>query len=138
MTSIRKIESNKRNASRSTGPRTPGGKLRSRTNARRHGLAMRIEDDPEAKGGIEFLTATLVEGTDDFERREQARILAGCYFDLNRIRAARYDVFSMMDDLEAVSGKDFEVALRAMDSISRYETRTLSKRRKALRKSACI
>jgi hypothetical protein len=44
----------------------------------------------------------------------------------------------MMDDLEAVSGKDFEVALRAMDSISRYETRALSKRRKALRKSACI
>jgi len=134
MTSTRKIESNKRNASRSTGPRTAGGKLRSRTNARRHGLATRIEEDPEAKGGIEFLTATLAEGTDDFLHIEQLCVVATCHFDLHRIRAARYDVFSRMDDLETVSGKDFGIALRAMDRIGRYETRAFSKRRQALRK----
>jgi hypothetical protein len=38
MTSYRQIEANRRNALRSTGPRTEAGKLRSRRNAVRHGL----------------------------------------------------------------------------------------------------
>jgi len=117
MTSILKIESNKTNASRSTGPRTPGGKLRSRHNARRHGLATRIEDDPAAKDGIACLTVILADGDDGFER----------------IRAARCDVFLSVTDLEHASAEDFEVALRAMDSISRYATRAVSKRKRALR-----
>jgi hypothetical protein len=134
MTSIRKIEANKRNASRSTGPRTPGGKSRSRHNARRHGLATRIEDQVGAKDGIDCLAAILAEGSDDFERIEKSRILAECHFDRRRIRAARYEVFLTMDDLENASGEDFEKALRSMVSISRYETRTFSKSKRALHK----
>jgi hypothetical protein len=38
MTSFRQIESNRRNALRSTGPRTEAGKRQSRRNATRHGL----------------------------------------------------------------------------------------------------
>jgi hypothetical protein len=133
MTSIRKMVSNKNNASRSTGPRTPGGKLRSCQNARRHGLATRIEDNPETKGGIECLSAILAKGANDFERIEQSHILAERHFDLRRIRAARYEVFLTIDDLENASGDDFEEALCAMGSISRYETRALSKSKRALR-----
>ena len=135
MTSILKIESNKKNASRSTGPRTPGGKLRSRHNARRHGLATRIEDDPAAKDGIACLTAILADGDDGFEQVERSRVLAECHFDQRRIRAARFDVFLSVTDLEHASAEDFEVALRAMDSISRYATRAVSKRKRALRKT---
>jgi hypothetical protein len=135
MTSIRKLDSNKRNASRSTGPRTPGGKLRSRGNARRHGLATPLEGDPEARDRIESLAAILVEGSKDFERVEQSRALAECYFDLERVRAARFDVLSRVVDLENASVNDFEGALRAMNNISRYEGRALSKRRQALRQS---
>ena len=135
MTSIRKVESNKRNASRSTGPRTPGGKLRSRHNALRHGLATRIEDYPQAKGSIDRLTAILAEGSNELERVEPSRVLAECHFDLQRIRAARYEVFLTIADLENASGNDFENALRAMDKINRYERRALSKRRRAMSKS---
>jgi hypothetical protein len=39
MTSYRQIEANRRNTLRSTGPRTEAGKLQSRRNAVRHGLA---------------------------------------------------------------------------------------------------
>src|SRR3990172_1601128 len=38
MTSFRQIEANRRNALRSTGPKTEAGKRRSRRNAVRHGL----------------------------------------------------------------------------------------------------
>src|SRR3977135_4290533 len=100
MTSIRKLESNKRNASRSTGPRTPGGKLRSRHNARRHGLAKPVENDSEAAARIERLAAILAECGSCFRRTEQSRAVAGCHFDLLRTRAARHDIFFTMGDLE--------------------------------------
>ena len=135
MTSTHKIESNKKNASRSTGPRTPGGKLRSSNNARRHGLATRVDADPEVKIAIECLASILTDGSDDFVHTEQCHALAECHFDRRRIRAARFDVFLAMADLENANADDFEKALRAMNSISRYATRAFSKSRKALRKS---
>src|SRR5262245_28345408 len=41
MTSLKQIEANRRNALKSTGPRTESGKQQSRQNALRHGLAAR-------------------------------------------------------------------------------------------------
>jgi hypothetical protein len=87
------------------------------------------------KVGIECLTATLADGADDFERIEQSRILAERHFELRRIRAARFNVFSTISDLENANLDDFETALRAMGSISRYDTRAFSRSKRALRKS---
>ena len=57
MTSLRQIESNRRNALRSTGPKTETGKQRSSQNAVRHGLTAEtvIEplEDPEDYKALE-------------------------------------------------------------------------------------
>ncbi len=50
---------------------------------------------------------------------------------LQRIRAARYEVFLTIDDFENVNGDDFDEALNEMDKISRYETRALSKTKRS-------
>jgi len=55
MTSIRQIEANRRNATRSTGPNTEAGKQRSRRNAIRHGLCAEtvvesVEDIDDYRG----------------------------------------------------------------------------------------
>ena len=47
MASALQIKANQENARRSTGPRTPGGKVRSSLNARRHGLLARDAVLPE-------------------------------------------------------------------------------------------
>jgi hypothetical protein len=55
MTSLRQIEANRRNALRSTGPKTENGKRRSRRNAFRHGLTAEtvievLEDTADYRG----------------------------------------------------------------------------------------
>lgn len=82
----------------------------------------------------EGLTAILAEGGDEFERMEQSRVFAESHFDLLRIRSARHEVFLAIDDLENASREDFAKAVSAMDRINRYQTRALSKSRRALRK----
>src|SRR5215472_2426629 len=46
MTSLKQIEANRRNAHRSTGPTSEGGKERSRRNATRHGLTAETVVEP--------------------------------------------------------------------------------------------
>jgi hypothetical protein len=130
--SDRKLKANKRNASLSTGPRTLGGKLRSRNNALRHGLATRIDDDLAAAQNIERLARILAEFSNDFSRSEHARTIAECYFDMQRIHAARTKVLQRIGELESADTAEHALAARAVEKINRYERRVSSKRRKAL------
>jgi hypothetical protein len=62
MTSLRQIESNRRNALRSTGPKTETGKQRSSQNAVRHGLTAEtviepLEDPEDYKAFEQAITA---------------------------------------------------------------------------------
>ena len=59
MTLERKIAANRRNAKKSTGPRTKAGRATSRHNARRHGLATGIGSDPAFRDDIEVLAGLL-------------------------------------------------------------------------------
>jgi hypothetical protein len=136
MTSTRKMEANKRNASRSTGPRSPGGKLRSANNARRHGLAIPVDHDADAATKIQELAAALAGGSQDLGRTEQARVIAECYFDLRRIREARNEIFSAAGEFHDLTYEDIKTTICAIDKINRYERRAVSKRKRGLRRLA--
>jgi hypothetical protein len=109
-----------------------GGKLRSRNNALRHGLARRIDSDPIAVQNIERLARILAGFSNDFCLNERARTIAECYFDMQRIHAARTAVLQRIGELEAADTSAHAAAVRAIEKINRYERRVLSKRGKAV------
>jgi len=128
--SIKKRDANKKNACLSTGPRTQAGKLRSRANALRHGLATAIADDLVLLKEIERLAGLLVNTSDDRSLVVQAHIVAECHLELRRIRAARHRALREIAKAEI---EQLEPALVETARFHRYMRRALSRRRTKLR-----
>ena len=89
MTSAAKIAANRRNARFSTGPRSLAGKMRSRRNAFRHGLAMAVTADLGFGDQIAALTAALVAETSPAGQREAAQAIAHATLGLNGLGRSR-------------------------------------------------
>ncbi len=87
MTSPAKILANRRNAQRSTGPRTVEGRARSARNAFQHGLSRPLPVDDRLAAQIESLADEYVALTGG--PREMARAAAKERFGLLRIQQAR-------------------------------------------------
>jgi len=128
-----RLAANKRNASLSTGPKTAQGKLVSRNNALRHGLARPVASDPVAAKAIEVLTAILAGSRNDSWYRELARNVAESFFDHVRIRTVRSQIFHDLGEFENAGPSKNASAADQLERIWRYEQRILAKRRKALR-----
>lgn len=88
MASQRRIESNRRNARNSTGPRSVRGKKRASQNAFRHGLAQFISSAELARH-LDARTREIAGDAQDSISLERARIAAGAEFDLTRVRRVR-------------------------------------------------
>jgi hypothetical protein len=89
MISKRKIEANRRNATRSTGPLSAAGKSRAAQNARRHGFASTLVDTAPRSKRAERLALALAGAAPDAHQLYQARIIAEMEIRLALIAEAR-------------------------------------------------
>jgi hypothetical protein len=94
MTSERKRAANRRNAKRSTGPRSAAGKANSRNNALRHGLARKHTRLMGQIGEIDQLALAFVGSDPSLEMLYYARAAAEAELDVIRIRTVRADFIS--------------------------------------------
>ena len=145
MTTDAKTLANARNATRSTGPRTPAGKARSSTNALRHGLCatavvIRGENAAELEALAERMRADLGP-VGELEERLVERVV-GLVWRLRRLGMIEAGVFEryriegvhrlgafladewkskVATDSRAVLGDAFAAAADALGTLSRYE-----------------
>jgi hypothetical protein len=112
----KQLAANRRNAQRSTGPRTPKGKARSRWNALKHGvLAQAVIPEPllpyESRQEFDRLLATLRDELMPQSALEEMLVetIATCYWRLGRILRAEaaaisHRLISAQDDLHTALG----------------------------------
>ena len=89
MTSDRQQNANRRNAQRSTGPRTVSGKSRSRRNARRHGLTSARTQDLDEETQLAQLAAAIAGEDPSGARYRYAQVIAETFLDALRVRRVR-------------------------------------------------
>jgi hypothetical protein len=131
MTSDRKIQSNRKNAQKSTGPRSEAGRRRSRRNALRHGLAVAIGSDLSFSEDIKRLALTLAGVASGQNIGEFAHQAAEAEIDLLRIRklrASRFD--AVLGNPETALGDHSEFN-EELAKLERYERRAFSRRKRA-------
>src|ERR1700722_3619405 len=87
MATERQIAANRRNAKKSSGPRSLGGKARSRRNALRHGLSIASRAIPAFQQDVMLLARALSPAGEDIG--DAALIAADAEIDLLRIRKYR-------------------------------------------------
>jgi hypothetical protein len=104
MTSERMIASNRSNGHRGRGPRTAAGKASSSQNARRHGLAVGVLNDPAMCSQAEALARIIAgAGTND-ALLSRARIVAEAQLDLARIRDVKNGIMNSLTKKVGPSG----------------------------------
>lgn len=89
MSTAARVDANRRNAKKSTGPRTGAGKSRVAKNAHRHGLAVPVAALPEFETKVTVLARRIAGENPSPKRAELARRVAEAEVDLQRVRAAK-------------------------------------------------
>jgi hypothetical protein len=148
MTSQAKIDANRRNARRSTGPRSAAGKARACRNALRHGLSVRASYDQAAAAQIEEFAVELCPASTIPEERDLALRAAEAEVDMSRLRQAKVNLVNevaahvqeQQTFVEATEQECVTVAFlrnsKTLAAFNRYENRLFARRNRALRKLA--
>jgi hypothetical protein len=151
MISERKLAANRKNALRSTDPRTAAGKARSSRNAFKHGLAICICQDVIKSAEIERLAEAIV-GDQTALPVGHARAAAEAQLELNRVREYRTSLirleqvrpaaFRPSDDGQGrnptitsaeENAQPILEALPILEKLQRYERRAFSRRKRQFR-----
>jgi hypothetical protein len=122
LASEKQMAANRRNAAKSTGPRTTGGKARSRMNAFRHGLSTpfaynRILDGQNEKG----------EGPQNVISHEQQEVAA--HLRLHRLQLERVKILSY-ERAGSEGLAQLKFALQQVAALERYEGRIFADRKR--------
>jgi hypothetical protein len=104
MTSERRLAANRKNAKRSTGPRTARGKLRVRSNAVRHALATTALQHPAFAIQIEHMATAICEETSRLQF-DQAISIAESELLLTKVRSTRFRALQFLSSI-APAGND--------------------------------
>jgi hypothetical protein len=143
MTSVAKVEANRRNAQKSTGPRSAAGKARIRNNALQHGLAIPAHYYGEE---IEDVAGEFAPDSVDPAEQDLARHAAEAHLALLRIRQTKVGLINgaakrLERDADAQSSAQdertslaFAQQAKTLAAFDRYERRALGRRNRALRK----
>jgi hypothetical protein len=117
MTTLRQIEANRRNALKSTGPKTEAGKDQSRRNAVRHGLVAETVvdalEDPEDYKAFEIAVASDFDAQTAVERELVLR-LASLLWRLRRATAIDTGLLQGRSDID--KGSDPKITRRANET----------------------
>jgi hypothetical protein len=89
MASERQIAANRRNARKSTGPRSGAGKKRASRNGYRHGLTLSITSTAASAKQLDKLVREIAGDTEDAMLLERARAIAQAELDLARVRRVK-------------------------------------------------
>jgi hypothetical protein len=139
MASQRKVAANRRNAQRSTGPRTANGKARARLNALRHGLAVQLSARGAGAREVERLASAIAGPNPDPCRLHFANIAAEAEFELRRVRAYRLSLVAWGTLAGPTASEperepqDRGATFCKLPRLDRYEQRALARRNRALR-----
>ena len=124
---------NRLNARASTRPRTSAGKARVARNALRHGLSIPVSRELGFASEIVELAETIAQSVVrqrlDGEAHELACRVAETLIDLRRVRTAKLPLVAEMDADMTNCAEPLTQLMR----LDRYEGRTLSRRKRAIR-----
>jgi hypothetical protein len=132
MTSPAKIRANRRNARKSTGPRTVAGKAVVARNARTHGLNAPAYCDPALACEVVELARAIETGVTgaaaDANGHALACRIAEAIIDMRRVRLAKLPLVATLD-----ADPGDRRAVPQLWRLDRYEGRAFSRRRRAIR-----
>ena len=117
MASERQIAANRRNARKSTGPRSGAGRKRASRNAYRHGLTLNITSTAAFAKQLNKLARKIAGDTKDAITLERARAIAQAELDLARVRRAKV---SLIERASAFGELDPPQAFSAVTQIKRF------------------
>jgi hypothetical protein len=130
MASEKQIAANRRNAMRSTGPKSGLGKFRSSRNALRHGFSLGLVFDSASTRRVNSLKRKLLGESANKDLERAAEEFTRAQLQISRIRKAQSKALAEL--VKALEG-DHAKALRRLGALDRYERYAFTVRERAQR-----